>query len=315
MRVRGAAVIVTSLALAGASLLFGCNKSAVDAQKLAKQAQTIQGENPKDAAEMYQQAANMDPSNHTILAHLATLHEKQKNWQAAADTWAKAASIAEDFANYHFRQGYSLYELARKDPAHQGFDKAVGPLKKAFEKDKNLADAKYYLAKCLEEMDNEQEALQAYSEAIEVRADQLSYYVDLANLYLNLGFGQEGLTVAQEGQKIAPSVKPKDENEKNEAYNNVYNLALDEARASDYLGDAKGKIAALKNAMEVPNPRNLGREAGYQYALALREAGQPLDACQALVAYLGKPAGKGQESQDNHRDAEAKKFSWACSGK
>jgi tetratricopeptide (TPR) repeat protein len=316
MRVRAsAAVVVTSLALAGASLLFGCNKAAVDAQKLAKQAQERQGENPKEAAEMYQSAASMDPTNHQILAHLATLHEKQKNWQAAADTWAKAASIAEDFANYHFRQGYSLYELARKDPAHQGFDKATGPLKKAFEKDKNLADAQYYLGKCLEELDDEQGALEAYTKAIETRSDQLPYYVDLANLYLNLMFAEEGLKVAKEGQKIVPTIKFKDDNEKNEGANNWYNLALDEARASDYLGDSAGKVAALKSTRDIPNPKNLGRESEYQLALALRESGQPLDACQALVAYLGKPAGKSQESQDNHRDAEAKKFSWSCAGK
>src|SRR5688572_25962327 len=94
--------IVVPMLLASGLTLFtaGCNKSAVDAQKLAKHAQSVQGEDPKLASEEYKQAAALDPSNHKILAALGTLYEKQKDWANAAETYAKAAAADDSWAAY-----------------------------------------------------------------------------------------------------------------------------------------------------------------------------------------------------------------------
>jgi tetratricopeptide (TPR) repeat protein len=319
MRVRGASVVKLLAVVAGiglATAASGCNKNAVDAQKLAKHAQSISGESPKEASEEYKQASQLDPQNSKILATLATLYEKQKDWANAAETWAKAAVVADDFASYHFRRGYSLYELARKDPGKQGFDKAIEPFKKAASKDPNLADAHYYLGKCLYEMDDEQGALEAYTKAIETKANELAYYVDLSNLYLDLGFAEQGLQVAQEGQKQAPNVvvKQGDDNAKAEAANSLYNLVLDEARAYELLQKPDDKIKALEKARTVPNPKNGAREAEFQLAVAYNDKGLAQDACQALTNYLKSPAGKSPEAAENRRDAETKKFQWKCPG-
>jgi len=311
MRVRGASVVFL---LVGLIPLAGCNKNSVDAQKLAKHAQSIQGEDPKLASEEYKQAAGLDPSNHKILQALGTLYEKQKDWQNAADTYAKAAAADDSFANYHFRRGHALFELAKKDPGHQGFDKPIEPLKKAAAKDANLSDAYYYLGKSYYETDDEQNAAESFTKAIETRSDQLSYYVDLANLYLDTGFADEGLKVATEGQKVAPSVKFNDDNEKAEGANNLYNLVLDEARAYEFLGKRDEKVAALKKARSVPNPKNMARESEYQLALALYDKGEAVEACDALRNYLKSPAGKTPESVENRKDADRKKFDWGKSG-
>jgi tetratricopeptide (TPR) repeat protein len=316
MRVRGAigkSLVVPMMAF-GVLSAFGCSKSAVDAQKLAKHAQSIQGEDPKAASEEYKQAAQLDPSNHKILQALGTLYEKQKDWQNAAETYAKAAAADDSWAQYHFRRGHALYELAKKDPGHQGFDKAVEPLKKAAAKDPNIADAYYYLGKCLYELDDEQGALEAYTKAIETRGDQLAYYVDLSNLYLDLGLAAEGLKVAEEGQKKAPEVKVHDDNEKGEAAANLYNLVLDEARANELLNKPDDKIKALEKARQVPNPKNMAREAEYQLAIAYNDKGLAQDACQALSNYLKSPAGKTPEAIEDRKDADTKKFQWKCPG-
>jgi len=316
MRVRGAigkSLVVPMMTFTVLSA-FGCNKSAVDAQKLAKHAQSIQGEDPKAASEEYKQASQLDPSNHKILQALGTLYEKQKDWQNAAETYAKAAAADDNWAAYHFRRGHALYELAKKDPGHQGFDKAVDPLKKAAAKDPNIADAYYYLGKCLYELDDEQGALEAYSKAIDTRSDQLAYYVDLSNLFLDLGLADEGLKVAQEGQSKAPEVKVHDDNEKAEAAANLYNLVLDEARANELLNKPDDKIKALEKARQVPNPKNMSREAEYQLAIAYNDKGLAQDACQALSNYLKSPAGKTPEAIENRKDADTKKFQWKCPG-
>lgn len=316
MRVRGAIgkSLVVPMMTFGVLSAFGCSKSAVDAQKLAKHAQSIQGEDPKAASEEYKQAAQLDPSNHKILQALGTLYEKQKDWANAAETYAKAAAADDSWAQYHFRRGHALYELAKKDPGHQGFDKAVDPLKKAAQKDPNIADAYYYLGKCLYELDDEAGALDAYTKAIETRGDQLAYYVDLSNLYLDLGLATEGLKVAEEGQKKAPEVKVHDDNEKAEAAANLYNLVLDEARANELLNKPDDKIKALEKARQVPNPKNMSREAEYQLAIAYNDKGLAQDACQALTNYLKSPAGKTPEAIENRKDADTKKFQWKCPG-
>ncbi len=320
MRVRGAfgiGLTVAALSVAG----FGCNKSAVDANKLAKHAEMIQGEDPKLASEEYKQASSMDPSNHRILQKLATLYEKQKDWQNAADTWSKAAGAdpgkgSDEFANYHFQRGYDLYQLAKKDPGHPNdlFSKAIDPLKKAIAKDANLSDAWYYLGKCQYEIDDEQAALESWTKAIETKSNDLAYYVDLANLYLDLGFADEGLAVSLAGQKIAPDAKFANEEARNEAANTLYNLVLDEARADEYLSKVDDKIKALEKARGVPNPKNAAREAEYQLAIAYNDKGLAQDACSALNNYLKSPQGKTSESVDNHKDAETKKFQWKCPG-
>jgi tetratricopeptide (TPR) repeat protein len=323
MRVRGAVsstLLVVGLAVAS----VGCNKNAVDAQKLARQAQSVQGETPKDAIEQYKQANQLDPSSHEILNHLALLQEKQKMWIDAADTWSKAAAAdaqhgSDDFANYHFHRGYCFWQAALKEPGGlqsetaKGFlEKIKEPMLKAIQKDKNFADAWYYLGKSQEALDDEQAALESYTNAIQTRGDQLPYYVDLANLYLNLGYGDEGLQVAQEGQKQKDNVKPKTDAEREEAYTALYNLMIDEARAAELLNKADVKIAALEKTRSVPNPKNAAREAEFQLALAYYQAKRPNDACSALLAYEKTPVGKDPQSSANHTDATGKKAQWGC---
>ncbi len=323
MRVRGA--VSSSLLLVGLAIAsVGCNKNAVDAQKLAKQAQSIQGETPKDAIEQYKQASQLDPTNHEILSHLALLQEKQKMWTDAADTWAKAAAAdpehgSDDFASYHFHRGYCFWQAALKEPGGlmsetgKGYlEKVKEPMQKALQKDKNLADAWYYLGKAQEALDDEQSALESYTDAINTRPDQLPYYVDLANLYLNLGYGGEGLAVATEGQKQKDNVKPKSDAERDEAYSALYNLMIDEARAAELLNKPDVKIAALEKTRSVPNPKNAAREAEYQLALAYYQARRPNDACSALLAYEKTPQGKDPQSAANHTDATGKKAQWGC---
>lgn len=327
MRVRGVispiGLFLATLFVGGSALSAGtgCNKAAVDALKLAKHAETIQGEDPKAASEEYKQASAMDPSNHVILRKLASLYEKQKDWQNAADTWAKAAGAdpshgSDDFASYHFQRGYDLFQLAKKDPAHPNevFQKAAEALKKAAQKDPNIADAYFYLGQTQYELDDEQGALESYTKAIDTKANELAYYVYLANLYLDLGFADEGLQVALQGQARAPDAKFNSEDERNEATNTLYNLVLDEARADEMLGKTEDKIKALEKARNVPNPKNAAREAEYQLAIAYNDKGLAQDACAALSNYLKSPQGKTQDSQDNHKDAETKKFQWKCPG-
>ncbi|MFI5299530.1 MAG: tetratricopeptide repeat protein [Polyangiales bacterium] len=311
--VRGAVVVSSCVvAFAATTVLSGCNHDAVEAQKLAKHAQTIQGEDPKGAIDEFKQASALDPQNHQILKALGTLYEKQKTWAEAADTWHKAAGIDDTFAEYHFRRGHALFEVARKDAAHAGYDKVIEPMNKALKADKNYSDAYWYIGQANYETDDEQAALEAYTSAIKTNPTHLEYYVMLANLYLDLGYADEGLKVATEGQKFKDKTKAKGDNEEAEVALNLYNLILDEARAYELLGKGDEKIKALEKAREVKNPKNTARESEYQLALAYAGKEKFQDACQAITTYLKSPAGKSSDATENRADAAVKKQVWKC---
>lgn len=314
--VRGAAVVsswsVTLAAFAAAFAVSGCNHDAVEAQKLAKQAQTMQAEDPKASIDMFKQASALDPQNHQILKALGTLYEKQKQWPEAAETWQKAASVDDTFAEYHFRRGHALFEAARKDAAHAGYDKVIEPMNKALKADKNYAEAYWYIGQANYETDDEQAALEAYTSAIKTNPTHLEFYVMLANLYLDLGYADEGLKVATEGQKFKDKTKAKGDNEEAEVALNLYNLILDEARAYELMGKGDDKIKALEKARGVKNPKNTARESEYQLALAYADKGATQDACQAITTYLKSPAGKSSDATENRADAAVKKQVWKC---
>jgi hypothetical protein len=89
---------------------------------------------------------------------------------------------------------------------------------------------------------------------------------------------------------------------------------LDEARANELLNKPDDKIKALEKARQVPNPKNMSREAEYQLAIAYNDKGLAQDACQALTNYLKSPAGKTPEAIEDRKDADTKKFQWKCPG-
>ena len=75
-----------------------------------------QGERPDidSAISKYEQATQLDPTNHRILWKLATAYQKKEDWDKVAATCAKAESVAPTHADYYFLHGYALEQQAIK---------------------------------------------------------------------------------------------------------------------------------------------------------------------------------------------------------
>ncbi len=184
----------------------GCSRNNIEAVNLANEGDKSKAVNIEEAISKYEQATNLDPTNHRILWKLALAYTKKEAWDKVASTCKKAEAVAPTFANYYFQRGMAQARMAVKGPAT--WAEAKEPLEQAISKDPNLADAHFELGEVLLHLDDEQGALRSYSKAIETKPDVLSFYIPLADLYIRLGYldqaeqvVKEGLSFGKEGDK------------------------------------------------------------------------------------------------------------------
>ncbi|MCA9585326.1 MAG: tetratricopeptide repeat protein [Myxococcales bacterium] len=190
-----------SAALVITLAVSACSRNNIEAVNLAIEGDKEKNSNIDAAISKYEQATNLDPTNHRILWKLTLAYWKKERWSDVAATCAKAERLAPKHANYFAYHGMALARQAEKGPT--GWADAKGPLEEALKLDANLADAHFELAEVLLHLDDEAGALRSYHQAIETKPDQISFYGPLIDLYVRLGFLDEGEKVAREGLAFA----------------------------------------------------------------------------------------------------------------
>ena len=193
--------------------LSACSRNNIEAVNLANEGDKARGQDVDGAISKYEQATNLDPTNHRILWKLGSAYVKKEQWEKVANTMAKAEKLAPKNANYFYLHGVAL---ARQAAAGKGstWSDAKGPLEEAIKLDPNVGDADHYgaahyeLAEALLRLDDEAGALKEYTAAVATKPDEMSFYGPLADLYIRLNFLneaeqilKEGLTFAKEGDK------------------------------------------------------------------------------------------------------------------
>ncbi|MBX3223197.1 MAG: hypothetical protein KF795_21980 [Labilithrix sp.] len=181
-RVLGTVLAVSALAMLGS----GCSRNNIEAVNLANEGDREKATNVDGAISKYEQATNLDPTNHKILGKLANAYQKKEQWDKVATTCAKAEKLAPKHANYFFQHGLALARQAVKGPT--GWGDAKAPLEEAIKLDSNIADAHFELAEVHLHLDDEANALDAYTKAIATKPDVLPFYGPLAELYIRLNY-------------------------------------------------------------------------------------------------------------------------------
>jgi tetratricopeptide (TPR) repeat protein len=174
-----------------------CSRNNIEAVNLANDGDQAKSTNLDEAISKYEQATQLDPTNHRILWKLALAYSKKDAWDKVAQTCSLAEKQAPDFANYWYMHGHALIEQAKKGSV--SWTEAKEPLQTTISKDANYADAYEDLADVNLHLDDEQEALRNYSKAIETKPDNLSFYVPYADLLSNLGYADQAENVLREG--------------------------------------------------------------------------------------------------------------------
>lgn len=190
----------------------GCSRNNIEAVNLANEGDKAKPTDIDSAISKYEQATNLDPTNHRILWKLGLAYTKKEDWSKVATTMAKAEKLQPKNALYFFQHGLAMARQAVKGPTSWADAKA--PLEEAIKLDPNVGDGDHYgaahfeLAEVLLHMDDEKGALDEYTKAIMSRPDTLSFYGPLAELYLRLNLVTEaeqvlttGLSFAKEGEK------------------------------------------------------------------------------------------------------------------
>ncbi len=230
---------VMGLTLLGSVAPSGCNRNKQEAIMLANQGDQSVESNPGDAIQRYEEAVKLDPGNHAILFKLARAYKKKEDWDKAQGALQRAVDKAPTFANYWFELGMAIENQARKpDKGTAKWSDAIEPFTKCIEKDPNEDRCYAHLAKAYYWTDDEQKALQNFSEAIDKRPVDsdikpkpgaegekdkktekqkclddpaiecaLNHYTDLANLYIQLDYYKEAEAVLNAAKDMAD---PKD---------------------------------------------------------------------------------------------------------
>jgi tetratricopeptide (TPR) repeat protein len=229
---------VTALAL-GLFFSAGCSRNGIEAINLANEGDQSVKVNVENAISKYEQAVQLDPSNHRILWKLSAAYEKKEDWDKMASTLSRATSMAPDFATYWYKRGLALVNQAESGNK-DAFEQAKEPLKKCIEKDPNLAECYYLMGECLQWTDDEQGAVDSYTKAIQHDPSKGFFYPPLADLYLLFKLDKEAEQVINEGTKL---VQPDEKN-----LPKIYNMYILLANAALMRGDKAGQLAAVEKA-------------------------------------------------------------------
>ena len=195
------AIVVASCLVASTVMELGCSRHRQEAVILANQGDKEVTINPDGAANKYDQATKLDPTNHRIFFKLAMAYKKKDEWDKVASTLARATQIAPKYANYWFERGYALEMQAKKKTIT--YEEAKEPYQKCIENDPNFADCYEQLANAYLWTDDEQKALENYTKAIEHDPNAIHYYTALADLYIRLGYMKEAEHVLKEAKTFA----------------------------------------------------------------------------------------------------------------
>ena len=80
---------------------IGCSRDHIEAINLANEADRSVEVNVEGAIQKYEQAKQLDPTNHRILWKLAKAYEKKEDWDRMATTLSAASQQAPEFARSH----------------------------------------------------------------------------------------------------------------------------------------------------------------------------------------------------------------------
>jgi tetratricopeptide (TPR) repeat protein len=220
-------------------VLGACSRDHIEAVNLAIEGDQAVKVNVEGAIQKYEQAVQLDPTNHVILWKLAVAYEKKEDWEKTASTLSRAVQVAPDFANYWFKRGNALIMQAEGGNP-DAYEQAKEPLKKCIEKDPNLAECYHLLGEAFQYTNDEQSAVENYTKAIEHDSTKGFFYPPLAELYITYKLFKEAEQVATEGLKVVP------QNAKNNSA--LYGLCILAANAAQLRGDSAAQLAAVEKA-------------------------------------------------------------------
>ena len=225
----------------------GCSRDHIEAINLANEGDRSIKVNVEGAIQKYEQARQLDPSNHAILWKLAKAYEKKEDWEKMASVLAQATQQAPSFANYWFKRGYALIKQAEAGNKDM-YEDAKAPLQECIKADPNFAECYHFLGQAMEWTDDNQGALENYTKAIAHGPLTPYFYPAPAALYVTYKLYDEAQQVLKEGTRIIPPTEA--------TQDNIYEMYVLQFQVAQAKGDMSGMVAAMEAAQEVAGDKH-----------------------------------------------------------
>ncbi len=285
--------VVHIAALSALMASTGCGRDHIEAINLANEGDRAVQVNVEGAVQKYEQAVQLDPTNHRIIWKLAKAYEKKEDWDKMASSLSRAVQIAPDFANYWFKRGYALVKQAEAGNP-DAYEESKEPLKKCIEKDPNFAECYHFLAEASLWTNDEQSALDNYSKAIEHDPSTAYYYPPLGELLITFKFYKEAEQILKEGTRIvAPSEK---------ANNHLYAMYVLRFQVAQAKDDKAEMVASMEKAQEVAGETHPEISFNLGSTYAVMDPPQKEKAARLLKSFVKRAC----------RSAKAAKFKEQC---
>lgn len=285
--------VVHIAALSALMASTGCGRDHIEAINLANEGDRAVQVNVEGAVQKYEQAVQLDPTNHRIIWKLAKAYEKKEDWDKMASSLSRAVQIAPDFANYWFKRGYALVKQAEAGNP-DAYEESKEPLKKCIEKDPNFAECYHFLAEASLWTNDEQSALENYSKAIEHDPSTAYYYPPLGELLITFKFYTQAEQILKEGTRIvAPSEK---------ANNHLYAMYVLRFQVAQAKDDKAEMVASMEKAQEVAGETHPEISFNLGSTYAVMDPPQKEKAARLLKSFVKRAC----------RSAKAAKFKEQC---
>jgi tetratricopeptide (TPR) repeat protein len=273
---------------------FGCSRHRQEAVIIANQGDKEVALNPDGAANKYEQATKLDPTNHKIFFKLAMAYKKKEEWDKVASTLARATQLAPKFANYWFERGYAI-EMQAKKKTISSYEDAKEPYLKCIENDPNYADCYSQIANVYLQTDDEQKALENYTKAVEHNPGEIRYYAALADLYIRLGYVKEAEAVLKEAKQFA---KPDDK-----MLFSIHTLLAQVYQDRDSMAEMVTELEAAKKVAAPDSPESVIILYNLGSTYAQLKPPRTQEAIQMLKGFTGR-ACKGSKAQTYKTECE-----------
>jgi tetratricopeptide (TPR) repeat protein len=235
------------------------------------------------ALSKYEQAADLEPDDARIWWKIALAAERKEDWGRMASACAKAEAAAErrdhtrTHAEYYFRHGYALEQMAGKGQGR--WQDAGAELQIAIQLDPGYGQAYGELGDVLLHADDEAGALRSWTLAIQRAPQDLRYYVLLADLYQRLMLFPQAEQVLVEGLSFGT-----------EGDRHLFGMHALLGSIRESRGDFPGAVTEYEAAKRACDADHcIGhREASFNLGVAYAELSPPRksEAIQQLQAFL-----------------------------
>ncbi len=273
----------------------GCSRDHIEAINLANRGDKSVKVNVENAISQYQQALQLDPTNHRILWKLAKAYEKKEDWDKMASTLSRAVQVAPSFANYWANRGYALVRR-RKRATPTPTRRRSSRCRSASKRTRTTPSATTSSAKPICGRTTRKARCRTTRRRSSTTRTSRTSTRRSAETYISLKFYDQAGKVLKEGTRL---IQPSKENNNN--LYGMYVLRFQVAQAND---DKAEMVASMEQAQKVAGDTHPGdRVQPRQYlcrdgSAAEGEGGPALE----LVHEAGMPERQGEEVQGTVRD-------------